>query len=61
VGKLNHPDPGVELKELDPPKRLSEQVCKLILGVHVARLDASFIQIASDEVVLYPNVLGPFM
>ena len=40
VGKLNHPGPGAELKELDPPKGLSEQVRKLVLGVDVARLDA---------------------
>ena len=61
LGKLNHPDPGAELKELDPPKRLGEQVCKLILGVDVARLDAFFIQAASDQVVLHPDVLASFM
>ena len=43
VGRLNHPGPGAELKELDPPKGLGEQVRKLILGVDVARLDASFL------------------
>ena len=26
VGKLNHPGPGAELKELDPPKGFGEQV-----------------------------------
>ena len=31
VGKLNHPGPGAELKELDPPKRLGKQVRKLVL------------------------------
>ena len=31
VGKLNHLDPRAELKELDPPKRLGEQVRKLSL------------------------------
>jgi len=43
VGKFDHPGPGAKLKELDPPKGLGEQVCKLILGVDVARLDASFL------------------
>ena len=51
VGKLNHPGPGAELKELDPPKGLEKQVRKLVLGVDVARLDAPFLQTASDEVV----------
>ena len=45
----------------DPPNRLGEQVCKLILGVDVARLDAFFIQAASDQVVLHPDVLASFM
>ena len=40
MGKLNHPGPRAELKELDPPKGLGEQVRKLVLGVDVARLDA---------------------
>jgi hypothetical protein len=61
VGELNHPDPGAELKELDPPKRLGEQIRKLVLGVDVARLEAPFLQVASDEVVPHPNVLAPFM
>lgn len=61
VGRLNHPGPGAELKELEPPKRLGEQVRKLILGVDVARLDAPFLQTASDEVVPHPDVLAPFM
>ena len=51
VGKLNHPGPGAELKELNPPKRLGKQVRKLVLSVDVARLDALFLQTASDEVV----------
>ena len=38
VRELNHPGPGVELNELDPPKGLGEQVRKLVLGVDVARL-----------------------
>ena len=54
VGKLNHPGPGAELKELEPPKGLGEQVRKLVLGVDVARLDAPFLQTASDEVVSEP-------
>jgi hypothetical protein len=61
VGNLDHPGLGAELQELDPPKRLSEQVCKLILGVDVACLDAPFLQTASDEVVPHPDVLAPFM
>ena len=61
VGKLNHPGPGAELKELDPPKGLGEQVNKLILGVDVARLDAPFLQTTSDEVVPHPDVLAAFM
>jgi hypothetical protein len=51
VGKLNHPDPGAKLMKLDPPKGLSEQICKLILGIDVVRLEAPFLQVASDEVV----------
>jgi hypothetical protein len=31
------------------------------LGVDVARLEASFLQAASDEVVPHPDVLAPFM
>ena len=37
-GRLNHPGPGAELKELEPPKRLGEQVRKLILGVVAAQV-----------------------
>jgi hypothetical protein len=44
VGKFSHPRPGTKLKELDPPKGLSEQVRKLILGVDVACMDAPFCQ-----------------
>jgi len=51
VGGLNHPDPGAEFEELDPPKRLGEQVCEMVRGVDVARLDTPFIQTASDEMV----------
>ena len=61
VGNLNHPDLGAEFQEPDPPKRLGEQVCKLIPGVDVACLDVSFLQTASDEVVPHPDVLAPFM
>ena len=61
VGKLNHPGPGAELKELESPKGLGEQVRKLVLGVDVARLDTPFLQIASDEVVPHPDVLAAFM
>ena len=61
VGRLDHPGPGAKLKELDPPKGLGEQIRKLILGVDVARLDASFLQAASDEVIPHPDVLAPFV
>jgi hypothetical protein len=61
VGNLDHPNLGAELQEPDPPKRLGEQVCKLVLGVDVACLDAPFLQTASDEVVPHPDVLAPFM
>jgi hypothetical protein len=43
VGNLDHPGLGAELQEPDPLKRLGEQVCKLILGVDVACLDAPFL------------------
>jgi hypothetical protein len=43
VGNLDHPALGAELQEPDPPKRLGEQVCKLVFGVDVACLDAPFI------------------
>ena len=61
VGKLNHPGPKAELKELDPPKGLGEQIRKLVFGVDVACLDASFLQTASDEVIPHPDVLTPFI
>ena len=61
VGRLDHPGPGAELKKLDPPKGLGEQVRKLVLGIDVARLDASFLQAASDEVIPHPDVLAPFV
>ena len=61
MGGLNHSGPGAKLKELDPPKGLGEQIRKLILGVDVARLNASFLQAASDEVIPHPDVLAPFV
>ena len=61
VGKLNHPGPKAELKELDPPKRLGKQVRKLDLGVDVACLDAPFLQTGSDEVVPHPDALAAFI
>jgi hypothetical protein len=61
VGNLDHPGLGAELQEPDPPKRLGEQVCKLVLGVDVAWIDAPFLQTASDEVVPHPDVFAPFM
>ena len=61
VRRLDHPGPGAELKELDPPKGLGEQVRKLVFGIDVARLDAPVLQAALDEVVPYPDVLAPFM
>jgi hypothetical protein len=61
VGNLDHPGLGAELQEPDPPKRLSEQICKLVLGVDVACLDAPFLQTVSDEVVPHPDVFAPFM
>jgi hypothetical protein len=38
VENLDHPGLGAELQEPDPPKRLGEQVCKLILGEQVCNL-----------------------
>jgi hypothetical protein len=61
VGELDHPDPGAKLNELDPPKGLGGQICKLVLGVDVARLEAPFLQAASNKVVPHPDVLTPFM
>jgi hypothetical protein len=61
VENLDHPGLGAELQEPDPPKRLGEQVCKLVLGVDVACLDVAFLQTASNEVVPHPDVLTPFM
>jgi hypothetical protein len=48
VGELDYPDPGAKLKKLDPPKGLDEQICKLVLGVDIACLEALFLQAASD-------------
>jgi hypothetical protein len=61
VGNLDHLNLGAKLQEPDPPKRLGEQVCKLVLDVDVACLDAPFLQTASDEVVPHLDVLAPFM
>jgi hypothetical protein len=61
VGKWSHPRPGTKLKELNPPKGLGEQICKLILGVDVACMDAPFCQTVTDKVVSHPDVLAPFM
>ena len=61
VGNLSHPDLGAKLEELDPPKGLGEQICKLVLGVDVACLDAPFLQAASNEVVPHPDMLTPFV
>jgi hypothetical protein len=59
--ELDHPDPAAKFKELDPSKGLSEQIRKLVLGVDVARLEAPFLQAASNEVVSQPDVFAPFM
>jgi hypothetical protein len=61
VGELDHPDPGAKLKKLDHPKGLGEQIRKLVLGVDVARLEATFLQAASNEVIPHPDVLAPYM
>jgi hypothetical protein len=61
VGELDYPDPGAKLMKLDPPKGLGEQIRKLVLGVDIARLEAPFLQAASDKVVPHPDVLAPFM
>jgi hypothetical protein len=58
VGELDHPNPGAKHKKLDPPKGLGEQIHKLVLGVDVARLEAPFLQAASDEVVPHPDSLA---
>jgi len=60
LGNLSCPNPGAKLLELDPPKGLGVEV-ELILGVDVAGLDAPFIQAASDEVVLDPDMLDALM
>jgi hypothetical protein len=61
VRNLYHPGLGAELQKPDPPKRLGEQVYKMVLGVDVACLNAPFLQTASDKVVPHPDVLAPFM
>jgi hypothetical protein len=61
VENLDHLGLGAELQEPDPPKRLGEQLCKLVIGVDVASLDAPFLQTTSNEVVPHPDVLAPFM
>jgi hypothetical protein len=40
VENPDHPGLRAELQEPNPPKRLGEQVCKLVLGVDVAYFDA---------------------
>jgi hypothetical protein len=49
VGQLSYPGSEAQLKELDPPKGVGEQVHKLILAVDVACLDAPFCQAATNE------------
>jgi hypothetical protein len=49
VGNLDHPNLGAELQQPDPPKKLGEQVYKLVLGVDVVCLDAPFLQTASER------------
>jgi hypothetical protein len=61
VEELDHSDHTAKLKEPHPPKVLGEQICKLVLGVDVARIKAPFLQATSDEVVPHPDVLTPFM
>jgi hypothetical protein len=61
VKELDHPDPGAKLKKLDHPKGLGEQIRMLVLGVDVARLEAPFLQAASDEVIPHPDVLALYM
>jgi hypothetical protein len=61
VGELDHSDLGAKLKKLDPPNGVGEQICKLVIGVDVARLEAPFLQAASDEMIPHPDVLAPFM
>jgi hypothetical protein len=61
VGKLSHLGPGIKLKKLDPPKGLGEQVRKLIVGADVARIDASFCQTVTDEVIPHLDVLAQFI
>jgi hypothetical protein len=39
VRNLSHPDPGVKLLELDPPKGLGQEVGELVLGVDVVGPD----------------------
>jgi hypothetical protein len=43
VENLDHPGLGAELQEPDPPKRLGEQVCKVVLGVDAVCLDTPFL------------------
>jgi len=61
VSGLDHPYPGAEFNELDPPKWLGEQIGQLIRGVDVACLDAPFLQAGPDEMVPQPDVLASFM
>ena len=61
VGKFSHPRPGTNLKELNPPNELGEQVRKLILGVDIARIDSPFYQTVTDKVLHHLDMLAPFM
>ena len=54
-------NPLPHLLKLGLAQGLSENVCKLISGWNVFGLDASIFQAASDEVVLDPDMLAPFM
>jgi hypothetical protein len=61
VRNLSHPDLGAKLLELDPPKRLGQEVGELVLDVDVVGPDTPFIQAASDEVIPHPDVLAALM
>jgi hypothetical protein len=58
LGNSDHPNSGAKLLKLHSPKGLGEKVCQLILGVDVADLDAPFIQVAPNKVVLDVDVLA---
>jgi hypothetical protein len=48
MGELDYPNFLEQSKELDPPKGFGEQIRKLVLGVDIACLEASFLQAALD-------------